>query len=442
MNRIHRVLHRSLLGAALFALPAVASATGATQQICYSDSLSLLGTDWARSVTVPKFDPNFGTLQSISFMLSGHIEGSARVENLSPVSPCSATLAFQASITLTRPDLSVIVVTVPIANFNDTLAQFDGNLDFGGTSGVTHSGIIANAMNSAISPPPASDIALFTGPAGAPGTITLPVTALGTSTASGCGNIIQQFLTDASAQLDICYNYTNDPPHFPTCNTQLMGSVGVPFTTQICVDDVDADDDVTLSVSGLPAGATTVPALPLLIPAASLPFCVTLNWTPQNFQAGANVITFTAVDDNGNTNTCVVTVMIAECHQLLALTTGTQAYNIFGHVYDTQVTNVIGTYPVTREDIPSFRVPRTYQYSNPHVFTGSRYVQVVMFNPLAFPQNPSQWSRVMRLNFEPTGVITTSYSGTRNGMSVRMQTYYDTRGQGWMRFPFTIDDMH
>ena len=49
---------------------------------------------------------------------------------------------------------------------------------------------------------------------------------------------------------------------------------------------------------------------------------------------------------------------------------------------------------------------------------------------------------VMRLNFEPTGIISTTYSGTRNGMSVRLQTFFDTRGQEWMRFPFTIDDMH
>jgi hypothetical protein len=433
------------LGAALFALPAVALAprayAGAVQQSCFTGSIPLQTTNWTSSITIPRFDSALGTLQTIDFTLTGDIQGTARAEN-EDAQPAQINTTFSANLSLTRPDNSLIVVTIPIANFSDNLSAFDGVLDFGGTSGVTHSGIMATNSTSVTSPPPLSDLVLFNGPPGLPGTITLPVIATGSSVATGSGNLTTNFSTQASADALVCYKYTNDPPNFPTCNTQLMGSVGVPFSTQICVDDVDAADDVTLSVSGLPAGATTVPALPLLIPAASLPFCVTLNWTPQNFQAGANVITFTAVDDNGNASTCVVTVMIAECHQLLALTTGTQAYNIFGHVYDTQVTNVIGTYPVTREDIPSFRVPRTYQYSNPHVFTGSRYVQVVMFNPLAFPQNPSQWSRVMRLNFEPSGIITTSYSGTRNGMSVRMQTYYDTRGQGWMRFPFTIDDMH
>jgi hypothetical protein len=440
MNRITRVFHRSLAGAALLVLP-LTSASAQIQQVCYTDSLSLLGTDWNRSVTVPKFDPALGTLQSINFMLSGHIEGTARVENTSPVSPCSASLAFQAQITLTRPDLSVIVVTIPIANFNDTLAPFDGTIDFRGPSGMTHSNIIANAMNNATSPPPLSDLVLFTGPAGAPGTITLPVSAVGTSTATGCGNIIQQFMTDASASATVCYNYTNSPPFFPTCNTALMASVGVPFSTQICVDDPDPADIITLTVSGLPLGATLTPPLPAVILPINQPFCTTLNWIPQNFQAGANVIVFTATDNHGNSFQCIITVMVAECHQIMALQQGNQAYNIFGHVYNTQLTQMIGAWPVTMTDMPTFPVPRSFTHGSDLIITGPRYVQVVMYNPLIFPNNPSQWSRAMRLNFEPSGNISTTHLGTRNGISVRLQTITDIHGQRFMRFPFTIDGM-
>src|SRR5262249_6597217 len=161
-------------------------------------------------------------------------------------------LQFQATLTLTRPDLSVIVVTVPLANFNDSLTAFDGTIDFGGTSGVTHPGINAMASNSATSPPPASDITLFTGPAGNPGTIVLPIRGWGTSFASGSGNVITQFMTAASANVQVCYTYLpNVPPVFqaptPQCGSTLMATAGVPVSFQVCAADLGPPDTVTLT---------------------------------------------------------------------------------------------------------------------------------------------------------------------------------------------------
>ena len=173
-------------------------------QTCNSDSIPLQTTNWSNTVTINQFDPALGILQSVEFQLTGGIFGSASIESLD-AQPSTVTTDYQAAITLTRPDLSVLVVAVPNQNFVDMLTAFDGTIDFGGTSGITHANISVQDMQQATSSTPA-DLALFTGP----GTIILPVDAAGSSTASGSGNLITQFLTDAEASVTVCYNYALD----------------------------------------------------------------------------------------------------------------------------------------------------------------------------------------------------------------------------------------
>lgn len=174
------------------------------QQVCFTDSVPLSTTNWNSSVSIPQFDSSLGILQSVDFELAGGIFGSAAIESLDAAASV-VTTDYQAAITLTRPDMSVLVVSIPNQNFVDNLTQFDGAADFGGTSGITHPGITTMDMQSISSSAPA-DLALFTGV----GNIVLPVTAAGSSIASGSGNLITQFLTDAEADVKVCYNYALD----------------------------------------------------------------------------------------------------------------------------------------------------------------------------------------------------------------------------------------
>lgn len=428
----------TLLAAALATIDAqaIAGAGPVMSTQCFSASVPLQSTNWNGTMTFPKFDPALGQLVSIDFTLNGHIEGQVREESLDG-SPSVISTNFQAQITLTRPDTSVIVVTIPIANFMDSLTAFDGTLDFGGSSGVTHSNITANASNGATSPPPLSDLVLFTGPAGMPGTISLPVMASGTSTASGSGNLITQFTTSASASCDVCYHYVNNPPDFTVCNGNLMASVGVPFSTQVCALDSDPLDTVTLTVTGLPAGATLTPPLP----ASGNPICTTLNWTATNADAGNHVIVFTATDNHGNSTFCTLNILVAECHQLFGLQSGNHTWNIFGHLYDSQIASLTSSFPVTREEIPSFAVPQPHVRNGLTFYALPFYVQVVMYNPQMFPQNPSQWSKAMRVIVNANGTLQTDYFGTANGIGVRAQTFTNAQGQLRMKFPFGIAGM-
>lgn len=397
-----------------------------TQQLCHSASIPATTTNWNNSVSVPRFDPALGTLQSIQFELSGTITGSARVESLDNAA-ANVSLAFQGQLTLTRPDLTQLVVVLPAANFNNTFTAFDGTIDFGGSSGATYPAITATQQNSATSPPPASDLVLFTGPIGNPGNIVLPVTAAGTSVATGAGNIISQFQQQAEATVRVCYNYVpNVPPTF-TCPGLQMASVGVPMSFQICAQDVDPTDVVTLSVGALPAGATLTPALPT----SGNPVCATFNWTPASNQVGNTVVVFTATDTHNRTATCTVTIASAECHMLFGAGAGASQQTIFGHLYDTQLAGLRRFYPVTMEDFPTFNYDLL-----PSTFT----VQIVMYNPLMFPTNPSQWSKALRVDKNINGGLTGTYSGTENGLGVRTHVFM-VNGQKRVNFPFTVEGM-
>ncbi|HID31009.1 MAG TPA: choice-of-anchor E domain-containing protein, partial [Desulfobacterales bacterium] len=189
----------TLLG---LALPAMANAA----TISYSDSVPQQSTYWSSSVAIPKFDPSLGTLTDIEFKLDGHIEGIAKFEHQGQ-GPATVTMNFSATIELQRPDTSPLVVAIPVVSTVDDVTAYDGATDFGGTSGRTHDGLSADKTVSASSPPPSSDLALFTGSE----TIALPVIATGSSSTTGSGNIITQFTTSASATVTITYTYNAVP---------------------------------------------------------------------------------------------------------------------------------------------------------------------------------------------------------------------------------------
>jgi hypothetical protein len=202
-----RTLPVVVLGAAL---AATATATQPPSTLTFSDSIPVTNTNWSLSVTLPKFDPALGTLQTVTLTLDGHIEGQAAVES-TDASPTTITTMFQANLTLARPDMSILAVVIPQVTNMANLSPFDGVIDFRGTSGITYPNLMQNASQSVTSPPPASDLPLFTGT----GTITLPVTAVGTSTAIGSGNVITQFATRASAVVTVVYQFA---PVIVDCN--------------------------------------------------------------------------------------------------------------------------------------------------------------------------------------------------------------------------------
>ena len=197
---------KSLLSGCAFFLAAVGSQGAQAASITYSASISSTNPDWSSSLSISQFDPTLGTLTGIQFDLTGTITGTIYVEN-TDASAATISETLSASLTLTRPDSSVIVVALPGTTVTDLFSPFDGTVDFGGTSGAIHGPITTSATVSFISPPPASDLALFTGT----GFIALPVMAVGTSFITGPGNLAGGFATSAGASLVVTYIYDEVP---------------------------------------------------------------------------------------------------------------------------------------------------------------------------------------------------------------------------------------
>jgi hypothetical protein len=167
-----------------------AAGTASAAEISYNGAFSLARTNWSDSLVIPKFDPALGTLISVRWTVSGNIEGSAAFESLD-ASDTTIMTALSATISLTRPDASPLQVIIPVAMNMDLASAFDGTIDFGGTSGKSYPTLSASDSGNS-STNAAADLALFS--AGFIGeTIALPVTAVGSSTASGAGNRMSAF---------------------------------------------------------------------------------------------------------------------------------------------------------------------------------------------------------------------------------------------------------
>lgn len=174
--------------------------------IQYSASLPLATTNWSGSISIPKFNPSLGTLNSIQFSLDGHVEGSAGFES-KDASPATVTMDLQSMLRLRRPNNTVLVLTIPVASTSDNVTAWDGVDDYAGASGKTYAALSGDSSDSFTSSS-LSDKNLFTGA----GSILLPVTANGASTGSGAGNLLLQFSTLASSSATVTYDYTVPEP--------------------------------------------------------------------------------------------------------------------------------------------------------------------------------------------------------------------------------------
>ncbi len=210
-------LHSKIIIALIFILAFACASFAAT--ISYNASIPLSQTNWTTSISIPKFDPSLGTLNNIIFVLTGHVEGSAAFESRD-AAPATVTMNLSAVLSLMRPDSTIIVISLPVVSTVDNVTAFDGVPDYGGTSGKTYNNLTANHVATYTSPPPASDLALFTGV----GNILLPVSAVGASNGSGAGNLDLRFNTYASAAACVTYDYTPIPE--PSGLLALVSGIG------------------------------------------------------------------------------------------------------------------------------------------------------------------------------------------------------------------------
>lgn len=166
---------------AVFGL-ALAPLASAQSQISHSVPYASpnLSQPWSTSFTVPRFDPSLGHLTTVVLNLDGFLGGSSRQENVS-AAPIFAQAETTATLVLSTPPPLLPVLATPAMFDLQNLPAFDGTLDFAGTSGMTNTfvptfnGPGTDYRQKVLTN--SAELALFFGPAGAPGTITFGVDA-------------------------------------------------------------------------------------------------------------------------------------------------------------------------------------------------------------------------------------------------------------------------
>ncbi len=219
-------------GAALAAMIA-ASAPGAASAavITQSQNIGSQATDWTAGWNFDKFDTSQGTLVSIIVSIIGDVTGTVRMENGSAsAAVLTGTLAATQQVSVPALIVPNLVNNIPSVNTSFNASAFDGTNDFGGTSGVTVSGLTdteaASATFNAINP--FWNLVYLPGftcsGVGCLTPLAFQATAEGDSSSTGSGNITNNFTTFSSATVTLTYNYT--PPSTTTPEPASLLVVG------------------------------------------------------------------------------------------------------------------------------------------------------------------------------------------------------------------------
>ena len=191
--------------------------------VSYEDTIYLDATNFSDVIAVQKFDDNGGQyiLESITFNVWGHVEGSIKFESQDGSSATVET-SLAAMLQLKRPDDSLIMTSLPSANNIDNVTAFDGTLDFAGTSGKTYADLENDVFDTWQSFQ-SRDTDIFRGV----GNISLPVVAMGVSSGNGAGNLTLQFQTLASARVQVVYNYSENNPNIPEPSVFVLFTLAI-----------------------------------------------------------------------------------------------------------------------------------------------------------------------------------------------------------------------
>lgn len=159
-------------------------------------------------------------LEEVDWTFVGDVSGTSRAEN-KDTDPRTLTLTLTAAEQLY--DIGGNPLGPPINPTNSQIfnaTAFDGVLDFGGTSGVTYSGLLGtDSTGGTIT----SGLASYIGG----GTFSFNASAKGNSVGTGSGNMAYEFDTsaDATAKIRYGYDYVPEPATGALMLTGLVGAL-------------------------------------------------------------------------------------------------------------------------------------------------------------------------------------------------------------------------
>ena len=163
MKHLWNILCRgSILTILLPSLLLIASA----ETVSFCDSIPMQLTDWNSSVTLPKFDPEMGTLTGVDLKSVLNLSQGISIENKNS-RPSNYTISIFGGMIVLLPNSDNISININHSS-SGNLSGFDGNVDSAGPSGVSTNEVIAtepalknySAINDFIGSSPGEKIAL------------------------------------------------------------------------------------------------------------------------------------------------------------------------------------------------------------------------------------------------------------------------------------------
>lgn len=202
---------------------ALAACCGAASagQVFQMGALSQSTTNWSRTFNVQQFDDQGGalTLESVVIEMLSGVAGSARFENRDTAGRTIST-NIDASISI-RIGGDTLLETAPSMAGSYEVGGFDGVIDFGGASGRTITDLVDLRSSATTLTVGVDDLAAWIGT----GTLQLTGVASALSAASGGGNLLALFQTQAGFDWSITYNFRGEVIPAPTA--ALLGSAGL-----------------------------------------------------------------------------------------------------------------------------------------------------------------------------------------------------------------------
>jgi hypothetical protein len=213
-----RLVARALVTVALLLLasgPAAAAPAPPDDEatVCHDAGLARQRTEVDADISVAGFDDDLGTLLEVQVATQAvHLDTDAVFENTAQSAVTfEEHMTYQVTFTspgglTSPPPVNGTIERVP----SQTLAAFDGTLDFAGASAVTQPSTTRDATATPVSSTDPGVLAAFTG-----GTVAFHVaSSIGETFTGGGGNVEAKINTYAAASVQVCYRYA--PPAPPT----------------------------------------------------------------------------------------------------------------------------------------------------------------------------------------------------------------------------------
>ena len=107
--------------------------SASAERIDYCDSIAEEYAGWSSNVTLPKFDPELGTLRAVDLSCEMNLSQEVMIENENP-NPVNYTLILAGELTVELPSSDGLSISFNQSTAGN-LSGYDGDTDYQGSSG-------------------------------------------------------------------------------------------------------------------------------------------------------------------------------------------------------------------------------------------------------------------------------------------------------------------